>query len=172
MVDELAFAVIRNNTIQNASGNGILVSENAVARIGFEFPEDSAAQPNIITNNGAAGIMVARSSSARIIGNTISNNGSDGIFVTRNSQADIASNIINSNGGSAVNVSENGSVIMGEPNPTNVFQQPNQTTANNAGFGIRCDQGGAVRAVLGVTNPVNGAGGQLSLASSCPINLS
>ncbi len=116
--------------------------------------------------------MVSRSSSARIIGNDISSNTSDGIFVTRSAQADIASNTINANGGSAVNISENGSVIMGEANPTNFFHQPNTTTSNNAGFGIRCDQGGAVRAVLGATNPVNGGAGQLNLSSSCPFNLS
>ncbi len=172
IVDELAFAVIKNNVIQNNPGNGILVSENAVARIGFLHPEDTAASPNTINNNGGRGIMVSRSSSARIIGNTISNNTSDGILVTRNAQADIASNAIDANGGSAVNVSENGSVIMGEPSPTNFFQQPNTTTSNNAGYGIRCDQGGAVRVVLGSTNQVNGAAGQLNLSASCPFNLS
>lgn len=171
VVDELAFGVIKNNTIQNNPGNGILVSENAVARIGFEFPEDLSSQPNTIVNNGGRGVMVSRSSSARIVGNTISSNTSDGIYVTRNAQADIASNTINSNGGSAVYVSDNGSVVMGEPAPTNFFQQPNTTTSNNAGFGIQCDQGGSVRAVLGSPNPVNGNGGQTNLASSCPITL-
>lgn len=171
IVDELAFAVIKNNIIQSNPGNGILVSENAVARIGFQYPEDTTASPNSISNNGGRGVMVLRSSSARIIGNAISNNTSDGIFVTRNAQADIASNTINGNGGSAVNISENGSVVMGESNPTNFFQQPNTTTVNNSGFGIRCDQGGAVRAVLGSTNPVNGTAGQLNLSSSCPFTL-
>jgi parallel beta-helix repeat protein len=172
IVDELAFAVIKNNVIQDNPGNGILVSENAVARIGFQYPEDTVASPNSINNNGGRGVMVVRSSSARIVGNTISDNSSDGIFVTRSAQADIASNVINANGGNAVSVSENGSVVMGESSPTNVFQQPNTTTSNNTGYGIRCDQGGAVRAVLGSTNPVNGASGQTSLNASCPINLS
>jgi len=171
IVDELAFAVIKNNVIQNNPGNGILVSENAVARIGFELPEDTAASPNTISNNGGRGIMVLRSSSARIIGNTINSNTSDGIFIARNAQAVIASNTINANGGSAVYVSDNASVVMGEPAPTNFFQQPNTTTSNNAGFGIQCDQGGSVRAVLGSPNPVNGNGGQTNLASSCPITL-
>lgn len=171
VVDELAFGVIKNNTIQNNPGNGILVSENAVARIGFEFPEDPAAQPNTIVNNNGRGVMVSRSSSARIVGNAISNNGSDGIFVTRNAQADIASNAINDNGGSAVKISENGSVVLGESNPTNFFHQPNTTTVNNIGFGIQCDQGGAVRAVLGSPNPVNGDAGQLNLHASCPFTL-
>jgi parallel beta-helix repeat protein len=172
VVDELAFCVIKNNVIQNNPGNGIVVSENAVARIGFEFPEDTAAQPNTITNNGAAGILVSRSSSARIAGNTISNNTGDGIFVTRNAQADASSNVINANGGNAVNVSENGSVLLGEPSPANFFQQPNTTTSNNTGFGIRCDQGGAVRAVLSGPNPLFGTGGQSSIHISCPFSVS
>ena len=171
VVDELAFGVIKNNTIQNNPGNGILVSENAIARIGFESPEDLAAQPNTIVNNNGRGVMVSRSSSARIIGNNISNNVVDGIFVTRSAQADIASNTINANGGSAVNISENGSVVLGESNPTNFFHQPNTTTSNNTGFGIQCDQGGAVRAVLGISNPVNGNAGQLNLHASCPFTL-
>jgi parallel beta-helix repeat protein len=172
LVDELAFASIYDNTISNNPfGNGIMVSENAVTRIGFNLSEDVSPSPNTITFNGANGIMVSRSSSARIVGNTISNNLVDGIFVTRSAQADIASNVINANGGSAVKISENGSVVLGESNPTNFFQQPNTTTVNNTGFGIQCDQGGAVRAVLGSSNAVNGNAGQLNLHASCPFTL-
>jgi parallel beta-helix repeat protein len=172
VVDEAAFAVIKSNIIQNNAQNGILVSESAVARIGFEFPEDVAAQPNTIINNNGSGVMVARNSNARIVGNEISSNLGDGIFVTRNAQADIASNLINSNSGSAVNVSDNASVVMGEANPTNFFHQPNTTTSNNGAYGIRCEQGGAVRAILGSSNQVNGSVGQLNLNASCPFNLS
>jgi len=59
-------ATIINNTIENNTGSGILVTENSSARIGFIFIFDTVASPNVIQNNGSDGIRVQRTSFSRI----------------------------------------------------------------------------------------------------------
>lgn len=174
LVDQLSFAVIIGNTIQNnLNGSGIVVSENSIARVGFNLDSDVAATPNTIQGNGKGGIVVSRTSSARIVGNNILSNtgGIDvghGIQVIRLSQADIADNTINSNSGSAVYTAQNGGVNLGEDNPSTFFDDPNQTTSNNTGNGVRCDLGAYANGHLGSTNQLNGTAGQLNINASCP----
>lgn len=149
-----ASARIFDNTIQNNGGDGIVVTENSAARIGFSSPDDGIVRPNTIQGNVGNGISVLRSSTARIVGNTsISGNGGHGISVFKASQADIASNEISGNGGDGINVRENSGVNLGsavavDPIPA-VFTQPNSTTALNSGFGIRCSIGGYANGRLG-----------------------
>lgn len=178
IVNQSSFAVIKNNTIQLNPSVGISVSENSTARIGFDFTTDSAASPNTIQNNGGRGISVSLTSHAGIVGNTIANNTGDGIGVFRVSQADIAGNTINNNGtvangGNGINVGQNSGVQLGEDNPSTFFDQPNQTTLNNAGYGINCSLGGYVRGHLGSSNQINGNSGQTTnpWPSTCPQSL-
>jgi hypothetical protein len=174
LVDQLGFAIITGNTIQNnLSGSGIVVSENSIARIGFNSDSDASASPNTIQGNGRGGIVVSRTSSARIVGNNVLSNtgGIDaghGIQVVRLSQADIASNTINSNAGSAVYTAQNGGVNLGEDSPSSFFDQPNLTTSNNTGNGVRCDLGAYAQGHLGNSNQLNGTAGQLNINGSCP----
>ncbi len=174
---ELSHTVITYNTIQYNSHEGITVGENSTARIGFNFTSDLVARWNLIQNNGGRGIIVTRTSNARIIGNTISDNGSDGIGVFRLSQADIANNTINNNGtldgGHGINVGHNSGVQLGEDNPTTIFDQPNTTTVNNAGYGINCGLGAYVRGHLGSTHQIMGSSGQTTnpWPGSCPQSL-
>jgi parallel beta-helix repeat protein len=54
-------ARIVNNVVQNNERSGILVQENASARIGFISLDDPAASPNTIQGNGSNGINVSGS---------------------------------------------------------------------------------------------------------------
>jgi len=167
-VVESSQATILNNNIHNNLGYGIVLTENATARIGFILQTDASASPNIIQNNGAYGIGVGRGSSARIVGNNISNNSSFGIAVYRLGQADIADNTINANGGGGIIVAQNSVINLGEDNPTAFLQQPNVTTTNNSGYGLVCVLGGAIYGHLGSTNPIMGKSGPSSIDVSCP----
>lgn len=111
LITNNSFAVITNNTIQNNTSDGIQVADTGNAHIGFNVRSDTSASPNTITGNGDRGIQLSRGGSARIIGNTISNNASDGILVNRLSVADIASNIINGNGTAFVGGNTDGNGI-------------------------------------------------------------
>jgi parallel beta-helix repeat protein len=151
------------------------VSETSSARIGANsFDDNAIVAPNVIQNNQGHGILVTRNSQARITGNTISNNGDDGVNVARLSQADTASNVINSNGASGINANDNSVVNLGEDNPANFADLPNQTTANNGTFGIRCRGGSQIRGHLGASNQLNGntsqfgGGSANTFHASCP----
>ena len=180
LVHENAFAAIYNSTIQNNGGYGIDVNELASARIGFNQTTDSAASPNIISNNTSGGILVTRSAVARIVGNTIQNNGGDGIAASRGSHADIASNVINGNGTSfvvgsgstccnGVKVTENSSINLGEDSASNFLGQPNTTTVKNANYGLYCSLGGAIYGHWGtVGTQLDGNTAQSSISGTCP----
>src|SRR5262249_9817059 len=111
-------ARIQGNTISGNRSTGITVSENSEARIGF--PSGSAgtfSAPNVIQNNQGAGILLGRSSSARITGNTIINNTGGGVALSDGSTADIGPvggegtpNTITGNGGGGGNAKEGGRV--------------------------------------------------------------
>jgi parallel beta-helix repeat protein len=155
VVDELAFAVLTNNTIQNNPGAGIFVSESSTARIGFNSDAESTASPNTIQSNGL-GIVVMNGAGARIIGNNINNNSGDGVQVLRDSHADIASNAISGNGSDGIEVLENSTVQLGEDSGTSIYESPNTSTFTNTGFGIRCTTGGSADGRQGT---LSGAGG-------------
>jgi parallel beta-helix repeat protein len=100
---------------------------------------------------------VSRSSSARIITNTISNNiGGHGVIVFRVSHADISNNTIDGNGIDGIRVQDNSGVNLGRDTGTNPDELPNNTTANNTGFGIRCFRGGYADGRLGTLNGASG----------------
>jgi len=94
IVDQFSFAVITNNVIGPPSppgsptipGFGILISDSSSARIGFNGETDPAA-PNTIQFNGAGGIAVALSSTARIAHNLIFANQGNGVSVVFGSSA-------------------------------------------------------------------------------------
>src|SRR4029453_14036601 len=97
--------------------------------------DDTQASPNVIQKNGENGIIVTGSSNARIIGHTISGNTENGVLVNRVSHGDVSSNTINSNGGDGVLVLRNSGVNLGEDTGSGIFDSPNITHVNNAGFG-------------------------------------
>jgi nitrous oxidase accessory protein NosD len=163
LVNQLAFAVITNNTIQNNPRAQVMISEESSARIGFNDESETLASPNAIQNNGV-GVMVIRSSSARVIGNAIFSNGGDGFMVTTRSSADISDNAIDNNGGLGIFVGENSVAQLGEDSGTSIYQLPNTTSSNNGGFGVACTGGGIVDGRLGT---LNGAGGVSTLDSTC-----
>ena len=163
LVNQLAFAVITNNNIHNNATHGIRVTETSIARIGFNQGTDTAASPNTIQSNGGRGIHISHSN-ARIVGNTISGNADDGIQVFKLSQADIAGNTINGNGGDGIVVGQNSGVNLGNDTVVDFFDDPNSTTVNNAGFGLRCFIGAYADGVLGT---LNGGSGATSFGASC-----
>jgi parallel beta-helix repeat protein len=157
-------ARIINNTIQGNPGTGIVVTESSSARIGFNMTDDTQASPNVIQKNGENGIIVTGSSNARIIGNTISGNTENGVLVNRVSHGDVSSNTIDSNGGDGVLVLRNSGVNLGEDTGSGIFDSPNITNVNNAGFGIRCVINSYGDGRIG---SLNGASGPVSFAANC-----
>jgi parallel beta-helix repeat protein len=157
-------ARIINNTIQGNLGTGIVVTESSSARIGFNMTDDTQASPNVIQKNGENGIIVTGSSNARIIGNTISGNTENGVLVNRVSHGDVSSNTIDSNGGDGVLVLRNSGVNLGEDTGSGIFDSPNITNVNNAGFGIRCVINSYGDGRIG---SLNGASGPVSFAANC-----
>ena len=158
-------AHILNNTVQNNPEDGISISESSSARVGFQEVRGlRTPAPNIIQNNGDRGIAVSRSSSARIFGNTIRNNLGTGVDVVRASHADISSNTINNNGGDGIFVSQNSGVNLGRDTTQDpLSDDPNITTVNNAGRGIRCRINSYADGRLGT---LNGNGGATSFDTS------
>jgi hypothetical protein len=160
--DSMALAVVTGSTIRNNGGSGIFVEQLATARIGSNLPEDGgvvgALAPNLVQNNAGDGITVAYTSNAYIVGNTISGNQGNGISVQQSSSAFAADNLINANGQDGIAVSDNSTLDLPATYSTASFQTtPNQTTANNGGYGIYCISGGAVEGHLGSSNPLRGA---------------
>ena len=128
------------------------------------MPDDTEASPNVIQNNKENGIIVTRSSSARIVGNTISGNIDNGVLVTRVSHGDVSSNTIDGNGGDGVFVSRNSGVNLGEDTGSGIFDSPNSTIVNNVGVGIRCAINSYGDGRIGT---LNGSGGPFSFAANC-----
>jgi aldose sugar dehydrogenase len=157
VVSQLAFAVFTNNMIQNNTGDGVVVKEGSAAHIGFNNETENMTSPNVIQGNGGNGVTVAGSSSARVVGNAINTNGGDGVRVTGSSQSDIASNTIDSNIGDGVFVGQDSVVNLGEDTGTSIFELPNTTNTNNAGFGVGCADGGMADGRLGSLNGDSGA---------------
>jgi parallel beta-helix repeat protein len=165
---------ITNSTVQNNALHGIHILESSSARLGFLTFEGidtipGGVGPVTIQNNGTGadggdGVLVNRSASAIIIDNNISNNNGHGVQVSRASHADISSNDINSNTGNGINVTENSGVNLGADSGTELDQLPNNTTANNTGFGINC---GSNSYANGRQGTLNGTAGATNFAGSC-----
>lgn len=174
--DSMALAVVTNSVIKNNGGSGIYIEQLAAGRIGTNLPEDgTGAAGNVIQANGDDGITVAYTSSAGIYANTITGNQGNGISIERSSSASIADNVISSNNLSGISVTDNSSVdLPGLFNAADFTTMPNQTTTNNAQYGIYCDSGGGVAGHLGSTSALNGNQGKFggpsgaAFAASCP----
>jgi parallel beta-helix repeat protein len=147
---------IINNTIRNNPEDGIYVADNSFARIGFSFPTDSVASPNVIEDNGGNGITVTRLSSARIVGNTVRGNGGNGVAVERVSQADISANTINGNDQNGIFVTQNSGGNLGNDRGTGIYDSPNITTAKNINWGIKGTIGAYVDGRRGSLNGLSG----------------
>ncbi len=159
-------ATIMNNAVKNSRLSGILVTQSSAAWVGVLFHSDKTPRPNILENN-RIGIVVARSSSAYIVGNTISNNKRGGVAVTRASGVHISSNTIDANGGPGIEVRQNSHVGM-KAGRNKIFRAPNSTTSNNSGFGIRCTSNSDVDGLLG---SLNGKKGAKDIDPSCVVSL-
>ena len=154
-VSQNSFArVVKNNIRQNKS-HGVLVLGSASVHFGVMQTGDRVPQPNVVENNGGDGIVVLRSSTARIIGNTISGNRRHGLTVQQASHADVAANVFNGNGEDGIRVFGNSGVNLAD-SAMRLFQEPNKTTTPNGGFGIRCEIGAYMEGALGSLNGSKG----------------
>ncbi|MBI4463223.1 MAG: right-handed parallel beta-helix repeat-containing protein [Acidobacteria bacterium] len=151
-----AWAHISDNVIQNNPRNGIQVEESTV-RIGGSLDEPPQPAPNLIQGNGVHGILVNRTSVARILGNTIRNNGEDGISVVKMSQADIGSNTIEGNTRNGIRAQHNSGVNLGADTGTGLENSPNRTTVPNGQYGLDCSLGAYADGRLGSLTGTRGA---------------
>jgi nitrous oxidase accessory protein NosD len=147
-VSQNSFGRIISNTMRHNKLHGILVLGSASAHIGVLQTGDRSPQPNVIENNGGDGIMVIRSSTARIIGNILRGNGRHGLTVQQASHADVAGNVIDGNSGHGVRVVGNSGVNLAD-SAMRLFEQPNATSAPNGAFGIKCEIGAYIEGPLG-----------------------
>jgi parallel beta-helix repeat protein len=147
-VSQNSFGRIINNTMRQNKLHGILVLGSASVHIGVLQTGDRSPQPNVIENNGGDGIMVIRSSTARIIGNKLSGNRRNGLTVQQASHADVAGNMIEGNIGHGIRVVGNSGVNLAD-SAMQVFEQPNTSSAPNGGFGLVCEIGAYVEGTLG-----------------------
>jgi parallel beta-helix repeat protein len=155
-VSQNSFARVIKNNIRKNQSHGVLVLGSASVHLGVMQTGDRVPQPNVIENNGGDGIMVLRSSTARIIANTISGNRRHGLTVQQASHADVAGNLFNGNGEHGIRVVGNSGVNLAD-SAMRLFAQPNTTTAPNGRFGIRCEVGAYIEGPLGSLNGSSGA---------------
>jgi len=152
VLSENSYGYIINNTIQNNPTAGVIVVDSSFADIGVSGGGSSLdILPNNIHSNGT-GIIVARSSSAQIVGNNISSNTGDGVLVSKVSHADIANNTINGNGQNGIFVTQNSGVNLGKDTGSAIRDLPNSTTINNGDKGLRCSIQGYADGRLGTLN--------------------
>lgn len=166
-LDKGSIGTIFDNIIEDNRGYGINLIENSYARIGFRIPTLPKPQPNVIRNNDGPGVIVGRWSSAWVVGNQIAGNNSHGVIVDRQSQADVQANDISGNGGDGIRVSHGSAVNFDSEGSDMVINEPNRTTAVNAGAGVRCEIGGYVSGRLG---SLNGKTGSRQTAKGCVDN--
>ena len=143
-----------------------MVNGGSFAHIGIDTViwGEPVVGPNVIQYNSRNGIIVERSSSARIAGNDISHNRTYGVQVALASQANLSNNTIDANGGDGVLVSGGSGVNLGADTGDGFLEQPNATKVNNRGFGIRCQVGGYTNGRLG---SLNGEGGVQTSSEGC-----
>jgi hypothetical protein len=169
LVADASYAEIESNSVYGNASSGITVDNSSSAKIGFQSGvAGTFSSANTIEFNGNRGILVARSSSARIVENHIRNNTGDGVGVVRASHADIGSNFIDSNTGNGVFVNHNSGVNLGNDSGSTPQDQPNTTSANNGGFGINCLLNSSADGRQGT---LNGNAGAQSFAASCSNSL-
>ncbi len=164
-VADASYAEIESNSISGNAGAGIILDNSASAKIGFQSgPAGTFASANTIESNGNRGVVVARSSSARIVENVIRNNTGDGVVVARASDADIAANAIDGNTRHGILVIHSSNVNLGNDTGATPQDMPNNTVANNGAFGILCLVNSSADGRLGT---LNGGGGAKAFDPSC-----
>ncbi len=77
-------------------------------------------------------------------------------------------NIIDNNARHGISVIQNSSATLGKDKITTFFDEPNNTSVDNGGFGIRCVNGGNVKGRIGT---LNGKRGKMSIRKGCVDNL-
>jgi hypothetical protein len=153
LVADASYAEIESNSVYGNISAGIAVDNSASAKIGFQSGvAGTFASANTIESNGNRGILVARSSSARIVENIIRNNTGDGIGVVRASHADIGANAIDGNTRDGIFVIHNSGVNLGNDTGSAPQDQPNNTITNNGRFGIACSINSSADGRLGTLN--------------------
>jgi len=164
VVERASEALIAGNTISHNRFRAIYVVDNSRVHIGLLDGTDDLGA-NTIEGNGGGGIVLKRSSFARIVGNTIRDNGSqDGIEVREASHAEITKNLIDNNARDGINVKGSSTVNLGNNSGTTFFKEPNETTVNNGRFGISCVGGSYVKGRIGT---ISGKGGVKSFGDGC-----
>lgn len=165
LVQEQSSAIIINNNVRYNPNIGIALNGSSYANIGFErvVSGEPIPAPNLVQYNGR-GIQIERTASARIALNDISNNDREGIWLDSTAQANISSNTINANGADGILASRGAGANLGQHTGIGTLQQPNRTTMDNHGFGIRCEVGGYASGRLG---SLNGESGAQSYSSGC-----
>jgi parallel beta-helix repeat protein len=163
-VHRVSYALIVGNTIRDNRSFGIVLMENASARIGFKETTAPSPNPNVIEANGSDGIYVARSSNAWIAGNTIAGNARHGVYIEKSAQAEVMANTIDSNAGHGVFVTHNSGAHLGSGTGARWMDKPNTTTVPNSGFGIQCSVGAYLVGQLG---SLNGMAGLKSVTTGC-----
>lgn len=169
VVIENASASVTDNVIRDNARFGVLVSESANIRLGIlnlaveDLPVGGVG-PNSIGNNGSDGVIVMRSSSGVLVQNTIAGNGRNGVAVVQHAHALIAGNTVDANAQDGILVGETSGVNLGTGASADPEDQPNATTSNNGGFGIRCFIYSYARGSL---NTLNGAAGAKSFTPIC-----
>lgn len=169
LVADASHGEIEGNSVYGNAGAGVHVDDNSSAKIGFiSGVTGTFAGANTIEMNGNRGVLVSRSSNARIVENVIRNNSGDGVAVIRVSQADIAGNAIDGNSRHGIFVNQNSGVNLGNDAGSGPQDQPNRTTVKNAGFGISCSINASAD---GRQGSLNGNAGPQEFSGSCANSL-
>ncbi len=171
-VNSMAYAIIIGNTIRNNVSEGILLGALASAQIGLVGDVGSTTptyQGNVIQSNGKNGITLIGNAVGLIYANNIISNAKDGILAVGSSSVLTGGNMINSNGRDGIEVVANSSALIGVQITDFSTGYPEQTTANNARYGIECAMGASMYGHLGSSSQLNGNLGQWgSPDASCP----
>jgi parallel beta-helix repeat protein len=163
-VHRVSYAIILGNSIRENGAHGILLMENASARIGFRETTASASVPNTIEDNGADGVYMARSSNAWIAGNTISGNHRHGVYLEKMAQAEVMANTIDANSGHGIFVTQNSGAHLGSASGARWMDKPNTSNVANGGFAVQCSVGAYL---VGQIGSLAGAAGPWSILSGC-----
>lgn len=135
---EGASATVTSNTIQSNARYGIIVTNNAGARIGIT--DQTTPAGNVIQGNTLDGVNITNGSNANAFGNTIQNNGRDGINISRAAGRLVGNNLISSNVGRGITVA--GGTLFQAPGDFGLTPTLD-TITTNSGDGVGVFQGGS-----------------------------
>ncbi|MDX1485325.1 MAG: right-handed parallel beta-helix repeat-containing protein [Alphaproteobacteria bacterium] len=167
-------AIIEGNTIQDSSGDGIILSNSAYAQIGpgsGDHPAAGTGRGNLIQVNGRHGINVRGAAHASIFHNKIANNGIDGIHGEVGGVADIDGNEITGNS-RGIRLRTNAVAKLSD-HPNHYDTNPGLGSIENNkiqdnGVGLHCRLGGALNGNL--QNFGTGNTADTDFTGSCHVN--